>query len=347
MLLGAAIGLLLGAPGDVAVEHAAVVRRAKDLMHTKVVITVANAKLDDALNEAFDAAFGVFAHLEGTMNEWREDSPILRINAAAGGEPVEASADLCALLKLSLDGARRTNGLYDPTWAALKDVWTFTGAVEQALPDPEKVKAACALVSYKDVELKPKPKGECTVRLKKKGMGLGLYGIVKAWGIDQAGKELHKRSHHDFFVQVGGDVYVSGKNGEHGWKVGIREPRGAPESSFARGELSDAAFSTLGDYERFFMNAGTRYHQVLDLRSCRPATASVSSTVMAKSAVEAAMLAQATFVLGGDEGLKLAKTQGASAVIVDTKGALHASEELKGKLELWPPGGFGKDAGAD
>lgn len=339
-MLIAALLVTLAAPGDVAVEKAALVRRGKDLMHTKVVIAIANANADEKLDQAFEAAFGIFEHIDATMNEWREGTPLARINAGAGVEAVQAPADLCQVIKLALDGARRTNGLFDPTWAALRDVWTFSGMVEQPLPEQSVREAACRLVSWKDVEVKPKRQGECTVKLKKKGMALGLGGIVKGWGVDQASAELRRRGYRDFFVQAGGDLYLSGKNGERPWKVGIREPRGPAEASFARGELTDTAFSTSGDYEHFFLNGGKRYHHIIDLRSCMPATASVSSTVMAKSATDAEILTKSVFILGGAEGLKLAKSFGAAAVLVASDGGVAVSEELKGKVEVGRPIGF-------
>ncbi len=333
--------VVLSAPGDVAVEKPALVRRGKELMHTKVAIAIANAKNDEALDQAFEAAFAIFEHIDDTMNEWKPETALGRINAGAGVEAVQAPADLCQVIKLALDGAKRTNGLFDPTWASLRDVWKFTGAVEQPLPDAGKREAACKLVSYRDVEVKPKPKGECTVKLKKKGMALGLGGIVKGWGVDQATAELKKRGYRDFFVQAGGDLYLSGKNGDRPWKVGIRDPRGPADSSFARGELTDTAFSTSGDYEHFFMNEGRRYHHIIDLRTCMPATASASSTVMAKSATDAEVLTKSVFILGGEEGLKLAKGFGASAVLVDAAGKVVMSDDLKPKIEvLMPPTGF-------
>lgn len=337
--------LLLAAPGDVAVEKAALVRRAKDLMHTRVVIAIVG-KPTGELDQAFDAAFGIFERIEATMNEWKGDSPLGRINAGAGVEAVPAPAELCSVIALALDGAKRTNGLFDPTWASLRELWKFTGSVEQPLPDPDKLEAACALVSWRDVEVKPKPKGECTVKLTKKGMALGLGGIVKGWGVDQAVKELKRRGYRDFFVQAGGDLYLSGQNGDRGWKAGIRDPRGPAEASFARGELTDTAFSTSGDYEHFFINGGKRYHHLIDLRTCQPATASVSSTVMAKTTVEAEVLTKSTFILGGAKGLELAKSFGASAVIVDAEGKVHVSKALEGRLEISPPSGFDADGGA-
>ena len=70
-----------------------------------------------------------------------------------------------------------------------------------------------------------------------------------------------------------------------------------------------------------------------------PAAGAISATALTKSAVEAEVLARAMFVLGPAEGLKLAKAQKASAVIVDPSGAV---KQTKGpKLELFPLTGFG------
>ena len=46
--------------------------------------------------------------------------------------------------------------------------------------------------------------------------------------------------------------------------VGIRDPRGPIDRSFAALDLTDGAFSTSGDYERFFMKDRRRYHHILD-----------------------------------------------------------------------------------
>src|SRR5207244_2956501 len=93
----------------------------------------------------------------------------------------------------------------------------------------------------------------CRVRLAKPGMKLGLGGIAKGWGVDQAVARLRSLGFRDFFVQAGGDLYAAGKKDEHPWRVGIRDPRGPPEKTFALLDVSDAAFSTSGDYEHFFV----------------------------------------------------------------------------------------------
>jgi thiamine biosynthesis lipoprotein len=325
-----------------------VVKRTKELMHTKVTVAIAGSEPTEERNAAIEAVFDIFEHIERVMNEWKKGSPLDRINEAAGREAVNAPQDLCEVINVALDGAKRTNGLFDPTWASLNGLWKFD--TETGEPPPaDALQAACKLVGYKKVEVKPLPKptaeAACSVKLKDKGMRLGLGGLVKGWGVDQATKELRKRGYKDFFVQAGGDLFVSGKNGDDLWKVGIRDPRGPAEKSFARTELSNASFSTSGDYEHFFIKDGVRYHHIIDLRTCMPATASVSSTVLAKTATDAEFLTKSTFILGGEKGLELAEKFGAQAVLVDSHGKVHVSKSLQGKIEIWPPSGFGADAG--
>jgi thiamine biosynthesis lipoprotein len=103
-------------------------------------------------------------------------------------------------------------------------------------------------------------------------------------------------------------------------------------------EVSDAAFSTSGDYEHFFELDGKRYHHIIDPRTCYPAMASRSATVLARSAVDAELLTKSVFITGGKEGLALAERMGASAVVVTADNEVLVSKALDKKLKrLAPP----------
>jgi len=314
--------------------------RSREMMGTEVTISLVEAPPEQAAR-AFEAAFAEFDRVNEVMNEWRADSPLSVINEAAAGSGkfVEAPKDLCDVLRLSLDAASRTGGLFDPTWAGLRELWRFGTNQTGEVPAVEAVKASCPLVSYRNVELrKPRgSKGDCEVRLKKPGMKLGLGGVAKGWAVDRAVAVLRSLGLRDFFVQAGGDLYAAGHRGERPWRVGVRDPRGAKDGYFAQLEISDAAFSTSGDYERYFIVHGKRYHHIIDPRSCFPATASRSATVLARTAVDAEFLTKATFILGGQQALKLAEKWGAGAVLVSSANQVLVSESLKSKLQVWSP----------
>jgi thiamine biosynthesis lipoprotein len=313
--------------------------RSRQTVGTQVNISISNVTPELA-ERGFNAAFAEFDRVNAVMNEWRPDSALSAINEAAGTDRfVPSPEDLCAVLRKSLDAARRTNGLFDPTWAALRDLWRFGTNQSAEVPSAAAVKATCPLVSYRDVELRTVPRslGACEVRLKKRGMKLGLGGVAKGWAIDRAVAALRALGLRDFFVQAGGDRYAARQRGDRPWRVGIRDPRGSKDQYFAQLDVSNAAFSTSGDYERFFIVDGRRYHEIIDPRTCYPATATRSATVLARTAVDAEFLTKATFILGGAKALELAESWGAGAVLVSEKNDVLVSNSLKGKLKYQSP----------
>jgi thiamine biosynthesis lipoprotein len=310
-------------------------------MSTVVTIAVAAPPTPDTL-AAVDVAFAVFARVDEAMNEWRPGSPLSALNAAAGSErPVSLPGDLCQVLRAARDGAERTGGLFDPTWAALRGAWRFGDGEPASVPSDAEVARACPLVAWRDLRIDPlaTPASEapCTALLRRAGMQVGLGGVAKGWGVDRAVATLRRAGLRDFTVQAGGDLYAAGMRGGRPWRVGVRDPRGSPGEPFAWLDVSDAAFSTSGDSERFFVVDGVRHHHLIDTRTCRPATASRQVSVLAPSALEAEVLGKAVFVLGGQAGLDLAARNGAAAVIVTSANGLVVSSALSARLEVVRP----------
>jgi thiamine biosynthesis lipoprotein len=149
---------------------------------------------------------------------------------------------------------------------------------------------------------------------------------------------LHRYGLRDFMVQAGGDLYVAGRRGDRPWRLGIRDPRGPADKSFAALDLTDGTFSTSGDYERFFMKDGRRYHHILDLSVGEPARGCRSVTLVTGRAVIADALAKGVFVLGPDAGMALIEhTPGVQGVIVSAKNEVLISSGLRSRLILLAP----------
>ena len=303
----------------------------REMMTTHVTISIAGGP-PVKIQRGFDAAFAEFERVDGVMNEWKPDSVLGRINGAAGGpEAVFAPPDLCAILQVAIAGTSRTDGLFDPTWAALRDLWKFDASHRGQVPPAEALAARCKLIDARSVHIARRKQG-CSVRLPREGMALGLGGIAKGWGVDRAVEKLRALGLTDFFVQAGGDLYAAGLHGDRPWRVGIRDPRGAPDDTLGLVEVRDAAFSTSGDYERWFEVDGVRYHHIIDPRTCQPARASRQATVLARTATDAEILTKAAFIAGGEAGLALAQRNGAAAVLVDAEGRVRLSPELEGRI---------------
>jgi FAD:protein FMN transferase len=331
---GRVIALPLALAIAAAAGPVALVSETRPAMGSVATVTIATAEPSRA-PIAIEAAFAIFDRVEWSMNEWRPDSPLSVLNARAGQGWVALPGDLCEALALAKAGAERTGGSFDPTWAALGDLWRFDGATT-APPADDAVRARCALVDHRGLTLRPRAAGGCEARLARAGMRVGLGGIAKGWALDTAARALLSLGFGDFLLQAGGDLYAAGHRGDAPWQVAIRDPRGGPLDALAALDVSDRAFSTTGDYEHAFEAAGQRYHHVIDPRTCRPAPASRAATILARSAVDAEILGKAVFIEGGAAGLARAEASGAAALVVTAGGEVLASRALRARLERAP-----------
>ncbi len=282
---------------------------------------------------AFEAAFYEFKRLEALMSTWKPQSDVSLVNLHGAKNPVRVGKDTLLTVKKALELSKLTQGRFDIGFGALAGLWRFDHDQDNQLPDPKKVKARLPLVNYRNIQL---DEAASTIFLKKKGMRLHLGGIGKGYAVDRAVEILRGRGLKDFMVQAGGDMYVAGKKGDRPWRVAIRDPRGPVGSFFAATEVTDATFSTSGDYERFFIKDGVRYHHIIDPTTGKPATACRSVTILAPDAMTADALSTGLFILGVRQGLPLVETlAGVEAVMVDSANKVHVSSGFEGKLKIF------------
>lgn len=323
------------ATADAAITKSAtvaeVVHRSLFAMGTQMTIS-AYTRDPEAAVSAFARAFAEIQRLEGLLTTWRPDSDVSRINEAAGAAAVAVAPETFEVITRALEGSRLTSGKFDITFGALSGLWKFDHDQDNVVPSAREVKKRLPLVGWENVAVDAEAR---TVKLAKKGMKIHLGGIGKGYAVDRAVAELRRRGLTDFMVQFGGDMFVSGRRGERPWRVGIRDPRGGPETYFAAAEVTDATFSTSGDYERFFIKDGKRYAHILDPDTGAPAAACRSVTIMAADATTAEVLSKGVFILGPERGLALVEsTPGAGAVVVDRDNQIHVSARLQGKVKI-------------
>ncbi|MBL8949779.1 MAG: FAD:protein FMN transferase [Myxococcaceae bacterium] len=284
-----------------------------------------------AASEAIDAALAELRRLEALWTTWTKESDIARVNAGAGKAAVPVSAETFELLRRARAGSELSGGLFDVTFAPLGGLWRFDrppGSHEpvklERVPAPEEVRDRQKLVDYRKLTLDAKAR---SARLEREGMAVNLGGIGKGAAVDALVAMLRARGFTSFTVQAGGDLFCAGKNGARPWRVGIAHPR---EKGRLVGtvEVSDGSASTSGDYERFAIIGGVRYHHLIDPRTGYPATASQSATVLAPTATDAEILTKAAFILGGEAGLAALEKARAKGVIVGAGGEVYVSSGL-------------------
>jgi thiamine biosynthesis lipoprotein len=284
---------------------------------------------------AFDRVFDEFDRLDKLMSVWKEGSDILRINAAAGKSPVAVSPEVREVLAASQEISEWTAGKFDVTFAALSGLWKFDQNIDGHVPDRSKIAPRLPLIDYKGLQIDDRAG---TAFLTRPGMQINPGGIGKGYAIDRAVTILRGAGLADFMVQSGGDMFIAGRRGDRPWRVGIQDPRAPADTLFAAIEITDAAFSTSGDYERYFMRDGRRYHHILDPDTGEPAQLARSASIMARTSTIADGLATGVFVLGPERGMALIeRLHDVEGAIIGADNQVHVSSGLQKRLVVLKP----------
>ena len=243
------------------------------------------------------------------MSEWKPASPISQVDAAAGQHAVEVPAELRELIERSIRYSEMTEGTFDVTWRGMGNIWHFDDTF--AVPSAAAVAKARKNIDYRAIQI------EGNRIYLPKGTNIGSGGIAKGYAVDRAARVLADAGFTDSLVDGGGDVLASGTHNGDPWRLGIQDPRREHGQILGVVDVSNRALVTSGDYERFRIVNGVRYHHIIDPRTGYPANASISVTVMAKTAEQGVVLAKGVFILGPEKGLALARAQGVEAMVID------------------------------
>jgi len=295
-------------------------------MGTVVEITLTGESEESAQKAALQA-FQEIKRIEHLMSPWIESSDVNRINRSAGNDGVKVSPETLEVIKRVQEVSKLSEGGFDITVGPLIQLWRK--ARERGKPpEMEEVKETLNWVNFRNLKTLYGRK----VLLRKKGMAIDLGGIAKGYAVDRAFELLKSFGYRNLVVNAGGDLRVGGSKPEGPWLIGIQHPRD-PEKMMARISVSDTGVATSGDYERFFIHQGKRYHHILDPRNGFPAEECQSVTVLHKEGVTADALATAIFVLGPEKGYSLCqRLEGVDCLIVDKDGSIIFSPKLRDRL---------------
>lgn len=278
------------------------------------------------LDQVITAAIAEMGRIERLFSTHISTSDISQLSSAA--QPFQVSVETLALLQRGQQIARQSDGAFDMSLGALKQLWGVENTAPQ-VPNAEQLQQALHGVGPDALQFD----GDW-VRKAIPHLQVDLGGIAKGYAVDRALEVLRQAGVASAAVNAGGDIGLLGER-EVGqpWRIGIQHPRKSGELLTTL-TLVDRAVVTSGDYERFFEQAGVRYHHIFDPRSGYPARGCQSVTVVAADVATADALATAAFVLGPKQGLQLLEgLTGVEGLLVAADGRLHRTSGLT-ELEL-------------
>jgi thiamine biosynthesis lipoprotein len=300
------------------------------LMGTVVEVTLISESEEEA-KKAVLQAFQEIKRIEGLMSQWIESSDISQINRSAGKGWRKVSSETMEVIKTAKKISGLSEGGFDVTVGPLVELWRR--AREKGIPPSnEDVKRTLKLVNFKELLVDP----ERGVYLRKERMSVDLGGIAKGYAVDKAFELLRNLGYKSLIVNAGGDLRAGGSKFDQPWTIGIQNPRES-QKIMAKVSISDEAIATSGDYEKFFMHQGSRYHHILNPKDGFPTVGCQSVTIVGKDGMTTDGLATAVFVLGPEKGYALCqKLEGVECMIVDKEGKRFLSPGLKDRISFTP-----------
>ena len=238
---------------------------------------------------------------------------------------------LLSLIKLAKKYSLQSSGLFNPTIGKLIQAWGFQGTeFPHAPPSQNDIdKLLAERPTVKEIEIDGN-----RMRGHNSQLQLDLGAIAKGYAVSEGIDKLVAQGMKNALINAGGDLCGIGNKGKHPWRIGIRNPSG--EGILASIELKNAeCVFTSGDYERYFIYDGKRYHHIIDPRSGYPADKATSVTVLHQDGAIADAASTALFIAGPDGWQDIAKKMGISDVMmVDKQGRIIMSPSMQKRIIL-------------
>lgn len=267
----------------------------------------------DTLMQTINAAL---SEVNLQMSNWDPQSEVSRINTSTSAETHQLSAGLSHVMQAAEFVRDASLGRFDTTVGPLVELWGFGATGSRShVPTEDAVAQSLSRVGHGNtLQI-----GDGTLRKTSLDAQIYLAAIGKGYGADRVGAALQELGISDFMVEIGGDLYASGRNPQGGqWQIGIEAPQTWTRGVMQVVGISDLGMASSGDYRNYFEQDGQRFSHVIDPTTGRPIThRTASATVLAENGMLADAWATAMLTLGRDKGLEIAEKHNIAVLFVD------------------------------
>ncbi|MDA8442901.1 MAG: FAD:protein FMN transferase [Peptococcaceae bacterium] len=296
----------------------------------------------DRHSEEFKAALQQtpqwFAQVEDSVSRFKPGTELSQVNQANGGT-FAVSPIFLTLMEQSLQAARHTGGIFNPTIVDClvnsgykKSFGAISGkssgrkilSVHQPVAESQnRLLTDCEAIKV-DVE-------QGTVTLPPE-VGLDFGGIAKGWAVDQCLTNLLALGKDaEICVNAGGDLRLYLPKGGEAWQIDIQNPFDLTKD-LAVACLQAGAVATSSVLKRRWWSGGSYKHHIIDPRTGQPSESNiVAATVIGPTAMEAEVWSKTLCILGVEEGFALLDRQtGWAALSILNNGQIIINRQMEG-----------------
>lgn len=267
---------------------------------------------DDEANFTNAEIDSVLAQFDASLSTYIPTSKISQLNK---GNALIRVQDKSGFFKTCYGNSKEifelTNGAFDPSVFPLVKGWGFMDNIESPL---SRIQVDSLLEDIGFDQHHTVVFDGDFVEMKKTSTDfmLDFNAIAQGYSVDVLGDFLRKRGQKNFYIEIGGELLLKGKNANKTkWNIGIDVPADKSINHDIENvvSISDEAIATSGSYRKFYEKDGKRYSHFLNPTTGYPVEHTLlSATVIAPTCSEADAFATAFMVMGAKETLKFVDT---------------------------------------
>jgi len=295
-------------------------------LDTSIDITLYASRGPEAV---FDSLKAIIFGLDSTLSISSPSSDIWKVNHRSA-KLVRVRPATAAIVKFCCAECGSSGGNFDISVAPLKYLYGLESHQEKHLvPNSAQLYTVRRVIGCGHVSVV----GDSALMLDS-AVTIDLGGIAKGYLLELVKAFLQRAGQKRYLINLGGDLIAWGeKPGNKPWVVGIQHPRN-PDALIATLPVSNTCVFSSGDYERFFIENGVRYHHLFDPHTAAPARKNQSSTVIGADPMLVDARVKEAFFLDAPRALDYLSAMHLQGVIVDSTGTVWVSAALKNSLHV-------------
>ncbi len=279
----------------------------------------------------------VYDGLCDAYSDYKKENNIKTINDKAGsGEPVKVNLFLVDMLLNAKKAYEKTNGAVNVAMGSVTEIWRayisngMNDSSFTKLPSVEKLREAAKHTDINNVIVDSQ---NSTVYLADSEMKLDVGAFAKGYAASLILYQAQQRGIESMLLNMGGAVSAIGtkKDGES-FVIGVQDPRNESEQA-AKIKISNMSVSTSGDYQRYYIVNGIRFHHIIDTDPLMPSTNAAAVTVLSSDPISSDYLSTALMVMSVKDGMALVDaTENVEAMWIYENGEKQFSQGFEAYL---------------
>ena len=283
--------------------------------------------------KAIDDAILKLNEIDDKMSVFKNSSEVSIINSNAGISHCVVSTDTYFVIKKAVEYSKLSEGAFDATIRPVVELWGIN-TDHAKIPKTLEIKNDMKLINYKDIILNDKAK---SIKLRNENQQIDLGAIAKGFAADEVKNILIRNDIKHAIIDLGGNIYALGNKPDGTlWNIGIQDPINKSGKYVGIVCVQNKSVVTSGNYERYFIKEGKRYHHIIDPRTGEPSeNGIISATVVSEYSIDGDALTTCVYVMGIEKGLKIIQSiDGAEAILITKDKKVYVTSGIRDTFKL-------------